>query len=109
IYYPTLDTLPYVSEGDTGRDLYIFERTLQGNIPYQDFYWPYGPLMPFYYALFFKLFGVKLFSVLLGRVVLNIISGLLIFAGLSLFFPPVFSILGAAWFWSFAPEFTYTF
>ena len=41
-----------------------------GKLPYKDFWWVYGPLMPYYYGLFYKIFGMHITSVLLGRAVL---------------------------------------
>src|SRR5262245_32354816 len=109
IYYPSLDVMPYISEGDIGRDLYAYEMTLEGKIPYRDYFYNYGPLMPYYYALFFKAFGFKISSILLGRVILNLICGWLIFESLRLFFRPLAAMLGTWWYWSFNQDFTFTF
>jgi hypothetical protein len=107
IYFPSLDILPYMAEGDTGRDLYAYEMTLEGKTPYRDYFYNYGPLMPYYYALCFKFFGIKIPSVLFGRMILNMLSGLFLFGCLRLFFRPIVAILCVWWFWSFNQDFSY--
>src|SRR3990167_7907265 len=69
----------YFAQGDHGRDLYAFKATLQGEAPYRDYFWEYGPLMPYYYSLFFKFFGVEIPSILLGKMILNVLSGAFIY------------------------------
>ena len=34
------------AQGDHGRDLYAYAMTLKGALPYRDYFWQYGPLMP---------------------------------------------------------------
>jgi hypothetical protein len=109
IYWPTMDTLPYLVQGDTGRDLYAYQKAANGALVYRDFWWNYGPLMPYYYALFFKVFGDSIHSIILGRIVLNVLSGCVIYFSLSLFTARIVAILGALWFWVFNQDFTYTF
>jgi hypothetical protein len=100
---------PMLSSGDHGRDLYAFQVTLKGHVPYQDYWWVYGPLMPYYYALFLKIFGVSIQSALIGKMVLTLISGLFIFAALRLLVPELVAMLGAVWLWTFNPEFFFTY
>lgn len=100
---------PMLSQGDHGRDLYAFAKTLDGHVPYRDYWWVYGPLMPYYYGLFFKIFGIGIKSALLGKTVLTVFSGVFIFNALSLFIPPLFAFLAAMWFWMFNPEFFFTY
>ncbi|HOX37775.1 MAG TPA: hypothetical protein PL033_07285 [Candidatus Brocadiia bacterium] len=52
---------------DRGRDLHVALMTLNGRMPYVDFDWPYGPLMPYYYAGCFKAFGVSMRSFDIGE------------------------------------------
>ena len=78
-----LITAPYVnyqdflSQGDHGRDLYAAQAVYRGELPYRDFWWVYGPLMPYYYGLFFKIFGVHISSMILGKLILRILGGIL--------------------------------
>jgi hypothetical protein len=48
---PGVQSQPFIATGDHGRDLYAAAAILQGEVPYRDFWWVYGPLMPYYYAL----------------------------------------------------------
>ena len=57
ILYPTINYQPWLASGDHGRDLYCFKATLDGAVPYRDYWWVYGPIMPYYYAVFLKFFG----------------------------------------------------
>jgi len=36
----------FLSQGDHGRDLYAAQAVYRGELPYRDFWWVYGPLMP---------------------------------------------------------------
>ena len=72
ILAPQRDFQLFLAQGDHGRDLYCFKATLDGQLPYRDYWWVYGPLMPFYYSLFLKFFGIQVPSILLGKIVLNL-------------------------------------
>lgn len=109
IFWPSRDVLPFLVQGDIGRDLYAYQRTAAGAIPYRDYYYTYGPLMPFYYAAFLKVLGVHISSVLWGKIVLNICSGLLIFLILDLWCSPLFGLLAASWFWIYNLDILHTF
>src|SRR6202142_4383188 len=61
--WPELNFQELLSQGDHGRDLYAFDAVTHGKLPYKDFWWVYGPIMPYYYGLFFKIFGVHITSV----------------------------------------------
>lgn len=98
-----------IGQGDHGRDLYAFAQTLNGQIPYQDYWWVYGPLMPYYYALFFKIFGLAIPSILVAKILLTVICGTLIFFSLSRVIPVLFAFIAALWFWTFQPDFYFTF
>ncbi|MCB9771690.1 MAG: hypothetical protein H6754_04010 [Candidatus Omnitrophica bacterium] len=98
-----------LSQGDHGRDLYAFVQTLHGQMPYRDYWWVYGPIMPYYYALFLKIFGIAIPSVLIGKIVLTVLSGVFIFLSLSLFIPTLFAFMAAMWFWMYQPDFFFTY
>ncbi|MDP2653634.1 MAG: hypothetical protein Q8Q08_06345 [Candidatus Omnitrophota bacterium] len=100
---------PALSQGDHGRDLYAAAASLRGDVPYRDYWWVYGPLMPSYYGLFFKFFGMTVPSILLGKLVLNVLSGVLCYLALSALMAPLWAFLGALWFWSFQPDFFFTY
>ena len=68
----------YLAQGDHGRDLYAAQAVYRGELPYKDFWWVYGPLMPYYYGLFFKVFGVQISSMILGELLLRVLGGILI-------------------------------
>ena len=34
-----------LSQGDHGHNLYAYKKSMDGAVPYQDYYWPYGPLI----------------------------------------------------------------
>src|SRR5580704_3994959 len=71
----------FLSQGDHGRDLYAAQAVYRGELPYKDFWWVYGPLMPYYYGLFFKIFGTHISSMILGKLILRITGGVLICLG----------------------------
>ncbi len=107
--YPTIDTQGFLSTGDHGRDFYAFERTLHGEIPYQDYWWVYGPIMPYYYATMDYLLGVNMMSILLGKALLTLASGLFIFLTLETLAGGLTAFAGAAWFFAFGRDFFFTF
>ena len=85
ILWPLLNFQNYISTGDHGRDLYCFQQTMEGALPYKDYSWLYGPLMPYYYSIFFHLGGISIQSVLLGQFLLIILTGIFIFLACSVF------------------------
>ncbi|MEE2665176.1 MAG: glycosyltransferase family 39 protein [Myxococcota bacterium] len=108
IALPMRDLHPLLATGDSGRDLYGYWLTQRGGIPYRDYYWNFGPLMPYYFALFLELFGGGIKSVLIGATVLRLASGICIYLILRRLTSPVLAFLGALWFWTSSPEFYYT-
>src|ERR1700733_9682983 len=76
ITFPYLNFQDYLSQGDHGRDLYAAQAVYRGELPYRDFWWVYGPLTPYYYGLFFKIFGTKISSMILGKLFLRVSEGL---------------------------------
>lgn len=109
IFYPFHNFQLHLAQGDHGRDLYGFKKTLDGALVYRDYWWVYGPLMPYYYALCYKLFGINIHSVLLGYSALNFLSGLAVYFILLLLAAPLMAFTGAVWFWVFCPPFEYTY
>ncbi len=99
----------YLAQGDHGRDLYAAQAVLAGDMPYKDFWWVYGPLMPYYYAAFFKMFGVQITSVLLGKILLNTAAGAFFFLALWELFPGFLAFMGAVWFIVFHQDFFFTY
>jgi hypothetical protein len=61
IYFHRLP-LDSISEGDFGRDLYNFYLVSKGQLPYIDFNWIYGPLIPVIYGIVFKIAGVSVLN-----------------------------------------------
>jgi hypothetical protein len=109
ILWPSTNFQDWLSTGDHGRDLDAFEQTLNGKIVYQDYWWVYGPLMPYYYAIFYKLLGINIHSVLIGKFVIELSAGLLCFFALSRLFQPLTAFMAALWFWGFQQDFFFTY
>ena len=107
--WPELNFQDLLSQGDHGRDLYAFDAVTHGKLPYKDFWWVYGPLMPYYYGLFFKIFGVHITSVLLGRALLAIVCSVFFYLSASCLMSPGLAFLGAAWFTQSRQEFFFTY
>ncbi len=98
-----------LSQGDHGRDLYAAQEILKGKLPYKDFWWVYGPLMPYYYAVFLKVFGGTIPSVLAGYAVLKIIAGVFFYLAASVLMAPSIAFLAACWFMQGQQDFFFTF
>lgn len=99
----------YLSQGDHGRDLYAAQAVYRGELPYRNFWWVYGPLMPYYYGLVFKIFGTKISSILLGKALLRILCGALICLGLMQVTSMAAACLCACWFMLFQQDFFFTY
>lgn len=106
---PTLQYIPVLSTGDHGRDFYCAEQILKGKIPYHDFWWVYGPLMPYYYALFYKMLGITMSSILVGKVILVLICEVFFYLTLGLFAPSLFALIGTLWFVLYMNDFFFTY
>ncbi|MBI5416265.1 MAG: hypothetical protein HZA29_05570 [Candidatus Omnitrophica bacterium] len=105
ILYPFLDYQSIMATGDHGRDLYAAQVTLKGHLPYRDYWWVYGPLMPWYYAFFFKSLGVHVPALLTGKALLNLVSALFIYGTLTtLSVSGALAFTGALWFLVFPPD-----
>jgi len=121
ILWPLSDFQSYLSQGDHGRDLYCFQKTMEGALPYQDYSWLFGPLMPYYYSLCYILGGISIQSVLFGQNLLILLTGILIFMACATSlpatrppgqagFPASVSFVCALWYWSFrGTEFFHTY
>ena len=107
---PLCDFQYYLAQGDHGRDLYCFQQTMQGAMPYRDYSWVLGPLMPYYYSVFFTIFGVSAQSALLGQTFLAFIIGITLYLTCSLFLSRPLSFIVALFYWTFrGTEFFYTY
>jgi len=106
---PYINYQNYLSQGDHGRDLYAAEAVYRGELPYKDFWWVYGPLTPYYYGLFFKIFGVHITSMILGKLTLCIAAGVLICLGLMEIASPLCAFFCACWFMLFREDFFFTY
>ncbi|MBF0489465.1 MAG: hypothetical protein HQL15_02445 [Candidatus Omnitrophica bacterium] len=109
VFLPQLDTYGLVASGDQGICLYAFDRTLHGEMPYKDYLWIYGPLLPFYYAFFLKIFGINMLSILKGQVLFKFLSGIFIFLTLRTLSFSFIGFAGALWFYVFRHNFFYTY
>jgi len=107
--WPELNFQDLLSQGDHGRDLYAFDAVTHGKLPYKDFWWVYGPLMPYYYGLFFKIFGVHITSVLLGRALLAIVCSVFFYLSATCLMSPGLAFLASAWFTQSRQEFFFTY
>jgi len=110
ILWPLHNFQNYLSQGDHGRDLYCFKKTMEGALPYRDYSWLFGPLMPYYYSIFYFLGGISIQSVLLGYLLLVLLTGIVIYLICSVFLSPAISFVCALWYWCFRGiEFFYTY
>ena len=110
ILWPLHNFQNYLAQGDHGRDLYCFKKAMEGAVPYRDFSWLFGPLMPYYYSIFYSLGGVSIQSVLLGQMLLVLLTGVFIYLTCSVFLSPSVAFACALWYWGFrGMEFFYTY
>lgn len=97
--YPFINFQHHFSMTLHGHELYSFKNVFDGLIPYRDFYWDNGPLMPYFYNLCFKLFGISIQSVLLGETILLLLNGIIIYFICTSFLSTPLSFIGALWYW----------
>jgi hypothetical protein len=64
---------------DEGLTLQAARRVADGQVPYRDFLWPYGPAHPYLLAGFFKAFGTSLLWWRIVRVVVDAAVALVVF------------------------------
>ena len=98
-----------LAQGDHGRELYAFWQTSHGATPYQDYWWCYGPLMPYYYGSFFKALGPLVQNALLGEWLLKLAAIILCYFSLGCFIQAGWAFVGAAWLAAFMPHFPHTY
>ena len=108
-FLPTLNYQHILSQEDHGRDLYTFAQIAHGKHIYKDMWWEYGPLMPYYYALFDILFGLKISSVLLGKFLLNITGCLFFYLASCEVMSVPWAFLSAFFFMLHQQDFYYTY
>jgi hypothetical protein len=99
----------FLATGDHGRDLYAAQAVYRGELPYKNFWWVYGPLMPYYYGLFLKIFGVHISSMILGELCLRVLGGILICLGMMEICSGTAAFLCACWFMLFQQDFFFTY
>jgi len=109
IFSPYTNFQYYLAQGDHGRELYAFEAVLRGEIPYKDFWWDYGPLMTYYYAIFFKILGIQIPSILFGKILLNIACGVFCYLAISEILFPAAAFVASLWLMCFQQDFLYTY
>ncbi len=109
IFSPYSNFQNLLAQGDHGRELYAAQAVWRGEIPYKDFWWNYGPLMPYYYGAFFKVFGVQITSVLLGKMFLNIACGIFCFLAVSEIFVPAAAFATSLCLMCFQTDFNFTY
>ena len=106
---PGLNFYPQLSQGDHGRDLYAAQEVLRGKLPYKDFWWVYGPLMPYYYAFFYKIAGGHIGSFLLGKMLVKTAAAAFFYLAAATAMAPSVAFLAAMWFVQSQQEFFFTF
>ncbi len=105
---PLTNFQDYLAQGDHGRDLYAAEAVYRGEKPFKDFWWVYGPLTPYYYGLFFKIFGTQIPSMLIGKLVVKVIGSMIMALALLEISSPAMALLGGCWFLLFQQDFFFT-
>lgn len=109
LLWPDLNFQTWLSTGDHGRDLDAAEQVLRGKTVYRDYWWVYGPAMPYYYAVFYKIFGIKIQSILLGKFLIKLSAGILCYLAVSTVFNPWTALMATLWFWAFQQDFFFTY
>jgi hypothetical protein len=79
---------------DEGLMLQAARRVFQGELPYRDFLWPYGPAQPFLLAGLFKAFGVSLMSWRIVRALTNASVALVVYGLTRRVAPPRLALVG---------------
>jgi 4-amino-4-deoxy-L-arabinose transferase-like glycosyltransferase len=80
-------------------------RVLQGQVPYKDFVMPFGPMVFWLHALFFRALGVTYFAYVFGAALVNVLAAWASVIILRLLFPPgrvlsyVAGAITAVWFY----------
>lgn len=90
--------IQWIACGDHGKDFYCFLKIKEGQMSYRDFIWPYGPLMLYYYAFFYKLLGVTILSVKIGQSLLFFLSTLAIYFSTRRIMGQIYAFLSSLYF-----------
>ncbi len=109
ILWPYHNFQEHLSPGDHGRDLYAGQAALRGEAPYQDFWWVYGPLMPYINGLCYKLLGVHITSLIIQKLFFKLLAAIFLYLGLAVFITPLAAFLAGIWFLLFHPDFFFTY
>lgn len=64
---------------DTGREMYAPLRIISGDCLYRDFYYIYGPFSAYFSAIFFKLLGARLDSLIVSGIIAAICAAFLVY------------------------------
>ena len=99
----------FIAQGDHGRDMYCSYDTMNGAVPYRDYRWIYGPIMPYYYALSFKVLGPTIQSILISEVFIKLLSSIFIFLIISYFTNSFIALTASIYFSCFFGYFFYTY
>jgi len=90
--------------------LYSFKETFEGAVPYRDYFSQNGPLMPYYYGIFYHLFGVSIQSTLTGYYWLIFLTGICVYFIFCLHSSAWVAMIGALWYWAYEGNgFAYTY
>ncbi len=109
LLWPWHDFQEFLAQGDHGRDLYAAQAVLRGDMPYRDFWWVYGPLMPYYYGACTLAFGKTIGAIFLGKLIIKVVAAVLIYAAMALCTAPLAAFFTAVWFVTFHQDFFFTY
>ena len=76
---------------DCGRDAYVAERIIKGDLLYLDVYYTYGPLAPYALALSYLLFGINLNALYLTGIICSLIILIYTYKLSNILFRPILS------------------
>lgn len=109
LYRPFCTFQLHLAQGDHGNNLYVFRRTMQGAVPYRDYWWVYGPLMPYFYAAWFAALGVTIRTILIAYHFLEVLSGFFFYAAFKQAFPRYLAFTAAVYYWICVSPFEHTY
>jgi len=109
IYFSKIFVKQGFTPGDAGGNLYAIQAVTQGQIPFKDFLWGYGPLMLYYNALFFKWLGSSIQSALWAKLFLEVAFTGVFFLAARRIMPLFGAFLATFAYCVFKPEFLHNF
>ncbi len=109
ILWPYHNFQEHLAPGDHGRDLYAGQAVLRGDAPYKDFWWVYGPFMPYVNGLCYKILGTHITSLIVGKLFLKLMAAIFLYLGLCAFLTPLGAFMAGLWFLLFHPDFFFTY